>query len=441
MPQHDTRTSASTTSTSTETGTSTATGSQVQDLVGNQAVVDIIRSENESTGERAADPNKTGIVHMGMNKDAYYEAKALNRANRGRGGAVSVRNQPEQDKLNHQGSTYDLTTETGAAQFVATLGLPNQQAVDAAQFILETGSDARDEAAQLIRVYSEAEMGARTMERLVLSGHSVGSQVWGDDNGSLAFKHLIRLSNLFPAATGQVKHLMLSACYSGTEAKMAQYHDMFPNLKSITAYHGSSPGTWTGAIPHLEAWEGLTEEGDEVSGVDPEMSEGMRKSENMSTWNAEDGYQGDKPMKLYELSSQLSNQSGVFDDHFSGATPVANAQSGPLRDYYGLVQRLLGHPEASADQVTTFTGRRDATIRLLYWQVINDKFMQVHGQEITDAYSSLGETMPDFASLGRAEALQAIEAFIAAGGSGRAADLLGRGLRDLDPEIILTQWV
>ena len=92
-------------------------------------------------------------------------------------------------------------------------------------------------------------------------------------------------------------------------------------------------------------------------------------------------------------------------------------------------------------QVTTFTGRRDATIRLLYWQAINDKFMQVHGQEITDAYSSLGETMPDFASLGRAEALQAIEAFIAAGGSGRAADLLGRGLRDLDPEIILTQWV
>ena len=46
---------------------------------------------------------------------------------------------------------------------------------------------------KFLRILSEAEMGERKIDRMVLSGHSVGSQIWGDDNGEIGFDELERL--------------------------------------------------------------------------------------------------------------------------------------------------------------------------------------------------------------------------------------------------------
>ena len=66
MPDYQER-NQNTNTTSTETSSSTSTsGHEEQELVGNQAIAEIIRAQNNPTGERALNPNKNGIVYMGL---------------------------------------------------------------------------------------------------------------------------------------------------------------------------------------------------------------------------------------------------------------------------------------------------------------------------------------------------------------------------------------
>ena len=443
MPDHQQQTT-STTSTGQSTSSSGGDTDQAQQLVGNQAIVDIISAENQYSGPRALNPNKNGIVFMGMNEYAHDEASRLNAANRGSGGAISALPQHKQDHIKRNGKEFDLTTAEGSAAYIATLGLPDQLAVDTAQFLADAGNEARDELAQLIRILSEAEMGERSIDRMVLSGHSVGSQIWGDDNGSIRFTQLDELFDLFPKAADQVEHLMLSACYSGGESKMDQYHDMFPGLSSILAYHDSSPGTWSGAMEHMDRWESATESGKDPGGVDPSIARGIRKADNVSTWNSEDGYQGDKPMSVHELDRALQADEHVYQAHLTGREEVANSQSGPLRSYYGLVQRGLSHPEMASSRIAELEERRDVTIRLLYFKLISGKFANHYGDRLAAGVDAAGMSMPAFGEIGRKETLDFIDDLMAAGGdssTATAVDLLKRGLRDLETEIIPTSWV
>ncbi|MCB9778610.1 MAG: hypothetical protein H6742_08625 [Alphaproteobacteria bacterium] len=455
MPDYSTRTSGPTTST---TGSGVDGGGPELDpqaLVGNQAVVDIIKAENHYTGERAFDPSKTAIVHMGMNGYAADEARHLNSLNRDRGGAIGIRQRgTAQDEVTHLGTKFDLTQVEDCARYVATLGLPDQTAVDVAQALnRDDFHEARDELAQLVRVLSEAELGARRMDRLVLSGHSVGTMIWGDDNGNIHFDDLAELLQYFPKATGQVTHLMLSACYTGGERKLAQYHAMFPNLQSIWAYDGSSPGTWSGAMDHMTAWESSTEPGKDASGVDPTLAAGTRKADNVSTWNTTDGYQGDQPMSLWDLRRQLEDQvDSVYMPHLSGEQTVTDSQSGPLREFYNLVQRYLSHPDASGGELARYQGIRDTTIRLLYWGLVTRKFADAYGTRLTAGYAAVERALPAFASMSRLDAAAEVDAFSAAAdamamtGDRDAAvddvlDLLERGLVELDATLVPTQWL
>jgi hypothetical protein len=444
MPDLDQRTTTTST-TSSGGGASTAgVTDEAQQLVGNQAIIDVIKAQNHPTGERELNPTKDGIVFLGMNKDAHAEARRLNGQNRGRGGAggaVAAVPQKEQDHYKRGGKDYDLTTAEGAASFVATLGLPDQLAVNVADFLLNGPGDARDELAQFVRILSEAEMGERSIDRMVLSGHSVGSMIWGDDNGMINFSVLDELFELFPKAAEQVEHLMLSACYTGGESKMGQYTDMMPGLESVWAYHGSSPGTWSGAMPHMDRWEAATESGKDASGVDPSLAQGTRKDHNVSTWNTTDGYQGDKPMSIWELTRELDSQDSVYQAHFSGDEEVANSQSGPLRTYYGLVQRALSHPELPSSRRAELDVRRDVTIRLLYFKLISGKFQNHYKGQLEAGYAEAGIPMPDFSTLTRAQALAAVEALEATGAAATALDLLQRGIRDLSTDVIPTAWV
>ncbi len=444
MPDHQTRNTTTPSTTSHSSSSSAGGGDTAQQLVGNQAIVDVISAQNQYTGPRALNPNKNGIVYMGMNEYAHDEAKKLNQLNRGSGGAIAATPQKKQDHITSNGREFDLTTIEGCAEYVATLGLPDQLAVDTAEFLNGAGHEAKDELAQFIRILSEAEMGERSIDRMVLSGHSVGSMIWGDDNGQINFSELDKLFDLFPKASGQVEHLMLSACYSGGEAKMGQYHDMFPGLASVWAYHGSSPGTWTGAMDHMERWEGATEAGKDASGVDPSLARGKRKAENVSTWNKTDGYQGDKPMSKWEIESALRSEEPMFQSYFSGQEEVENAQTGPLRNHYNLVQRALSHPEMDSGRIPELETRRDVTIRLLYFKLISGKFGAHYASQLESGAAAAGVTLPAFGQIGRRETLDFIDALAAAGGdssTATAVDLLQRGLRDLGVDVIPTSWV
>lgn len=445
MPSHTraTRDRDETTTATAEPSAANAREDDAQDTLGNSAMADIIRNENSYQGNREFDPNLTGIIHIGMNEHAHAEARALNRANRRYGGTKSIRQRGEQDELRKGARTYKFASEEDCAHFTASLGLKPEQALQAAQIIFGGGKYAKDELAQIVEVYSQAELGERKMDRVVFSGHSVGDSMWGDNNGDIPYDTYADLAQIFPRAAAQVKHLALSACYAGGERNMQRFHEAFPNLESIWAYHGSSPGTWSGAIGHLDSWEDATDEDGDASKVDPELAEGQRKAENVATWNVKDGYQGGEPMALWEVESTLNEQEDVFWRYYRGESTVQNSQQGELRDYYNVIQRYLNHPEAS-NRVAEMETRRDQTIRLLYWGVINGKFGQGYRAALKGGHEAVGLDEPDWSKIGRADALAHIDAFIAAAGghsdAARAVEVL-RGLKSLDPEVVLTSWV
>jgi hypothetical protein len=427
-------------STSSSSSSSSAEHEE-QQLVGNQAIVDIIKAQNNPTGDRDLNPNKNGIVYMGLNHYAHDESRKLNELNRGSGGAISATPQAKQDHITKGGVEYDLKTEAGAAKYITTLGLPDHMALQAAEFLHEAGSQARDELAQFIRILSEAEMGERKIDRMVLSGHSVGSQIWGDDNGQISFDDLEELFHLFPKAAAQVQHVMLSACYSGGEVGMQRYQGMFAGAESLWAYHGSSPGTWSGAMDHMGEWESATKSGKDASGVDPELAKGFRKDKNVATWNKEDGYQGGDPMNFYEIKSALDSDDSMFQNHLNGREAVANPQSGPLREYYAMIQRAINHPDCPSEFRTQMIERRDQTIRLLYFQLICTKFQAHHMQTLQRDYQEAGMDVPNFSNMTRAEVLAHIEELATSAQGTESLRLLQHGLGNLDSEIIPTSWV
>ena len=433
-------------STQTQTNSnssSTSSGVEVEEqaLLGNQAIIDIVKAENNSTGQRELNPHKNGIVFLGMNGHAHDEANALNRYNRDAGGAKTVTPSKDQDEVTKSGVKYDLTTVEGAASFIATLGMPDQMAVDAADFLLNAGSGARDELGSFIQILAEAEMGERQIDRMVLSGHSVGSQIWGDDNGEIAMNDFDKLSDIFPKAFGQVQHLMLSACYSGGETNMMSNKGIWEGAESIWAYHDSSPGTWSGAMGHMEEWESATESGKDAGGVDPELAKGHRKAKNVSTWNSTDGYQGGEPMSDWEIRSEIESRESMFKGFFDGTQLVENSQTGPLREYYGLLQSGISHVDMDESFRAELMVKRDKTIRLLYFGLISSKFQAHHSKTLNDAYQSAGLTVPDFGKMNRAETLKHISEVEQALSGTEALRLLKTGLIDLDISVIPTTWV
>ncbi|MBW1880178.1 MAG: hypothetical protein JRJ84_17600 [Deltaproteobacteria bacterium] len=148
-------------------------------------------------------------------------------------------------------------------------------------------------------------------------------------------------------------------------------------------------------------------------------------------------------MDILEIEGLLREQDDVYLQHFNGEVEVTNTQTGPLRNYYNLVQRYLGHPEASR-RVTEMEKRRDITIRLIYWKVITGKFGEGYKADLRAGHAAVGMTEPNWGKLTRAAALAHVDAFDAAAAGNDAASrarTLLQGLKNVDSSVILTSWV
>jgi hypothetical protein len=120
----------------------------------------------------------------------------------------------------------------------------------------------RDEMAGFVKVLQGVETGERTMDRLVMSGHSTGEWVYGEQEGNpgVTFAQMAQLMGQFPKAQGGVEDLMLSACHTlekqpdrdtrGGE----QYQEMLPNVESVWGYNGFSPSWKQGSVQHVKNW-------------------------------------------------------------------------------------------------------------------------------------------------------------------------------------------
>jgi hypothetical protein len=359
----------------------------------------------ETRSAQATNVREKGVVFVGMNEGSAHEVEALKK----RTAVTAVFNGHKSDSIRVGRTDFDLASAEGRAGFVAALGLEGDRAAALVLLIESTGVNARDEMAQLAKIYRQVDLGERAIERMVLSGHSVGSGIWGDGNGSLSFSNLAKLSAIFPRAAAGVQHLIVAACYSGGQGTMDNFRAIFPNVKTIWAYSGSAPGSYSGAVPHLLRWEQGTKKG---AGLDRAVVQGIRKGENVAVWTAERGYDnGQAPQELSSVREAYEQSKPLVAEFKSGAQVVANSQEGPLRNHYNHLQRLLGRADLPASERETLSTERDFVIRLLYWDNVRSFFQATHVRAIAAAYAELGLPAPDFSKMSRKEAVETVEKF------------------------------
>lgn len=389
------------------------------------------------------------LIFLGMGDHASHEVWDLRSV---QGVKVhSILDSAEDDVIEAFGSRRDLNEEADVNGLLDDMGLQGEQRDLVKSAIDMARRDAKDECANLAIVYWEAERGDRVFERMILSGHSVGSGVWGDSNGSLSFQVLPKLNQAFPRASGQIEDIMIAGCYSSSLRKVDMFRGWFPTLRSYWAYGGSAPGSWTGATIHNALWEEASR-GHEPGLVSRVLARGTRKGDNVATWNEVLGYESDGPLRdLATIRGEVETSLvDVFEKFESGEEVVQDTQSGPMRVHYGLVQEMLGHPELPNSEQAYWEQQRDTTIRLIFYLThIRVKFQAHYGAEVAAGFSAVGLTAPDWSTISRAEAKAAIESFkqtldlTATPGAEaqRALYLLTEGLEGLSTELVPNEWV
>ncbi|KFA87665.1 hypothetical protein [Archangium violaceum] len=393
---------------------------------------------------------------LGMNPHAQAEAEALQKSNP-EARVTTVRDSFQNDHVRASGPDgamriHDLRTPDGIRRFVATLGLPLAQGKQVAAAIERAGEDARDELAQLALVWARAEKGGVVPSRLVLSGHSGGTSLWGEEgrfkNGVLTRRDFARLAEAMPRAAAGVEDLCLAACYNGGETTMEAWRELFPNLRTMWAYDGSAPGTFSGATAHLARWEKATR--GSVDSLRPDLLRGLRKGENLAVWSRLGGHQtATVRVSTADLRARLSADHVIFERYFQGDAVVHDTQHGPLREHYNTLQALLGRPEISALERNGFERARDLTLRLLFHGNVAARFQETHRSSIQSGFRALGMRVPDFSRLGRKETLALIQSFEAElrrwnprpVEAQRLLPLLTEGLRELQRSRIPDNWL
>lgn len=408
-------------------------------------VLGMIQASGDLAGVNIiANTKRDNILLVGMNVSSTHEAKEL----RLLGNKVEyIGDSRTDDVVVKRGRTFSLRDDTQLKEFVDLMGLPPRQADEVLKVIKSAGADAKDELANVAWVWAAAENGDPIPKRLIISGHSVGVEFWGENNGGLDIAIFGKLAKVLPKAARQIEDLHLSACYSSSEEYIKQWRKIFPGVKTIWAYTDSAPGSYSGATKHMALWDNATR-GDKAA-IDRLLARGTRKGKNVAVWSQIHGYQAAPQTAFRDLDARVTGAEPLYKDYFSGMKNVVDTQTGPLREYYNDVQAMLQHPDLPSGRMPALEARRDATIRLIYYdKSIKKNFANNKRQLIERGYRALGKPVPDFASLSRKDALTAIQVFerAIAGGAGPldARNLLPHlteGLRDLKATHIPSSWI
>lgn len=247
--------------------------------------------------------------------------------------------------------------------FVESLGLEHRTQERLLRFLKRNEREDRDDWARLARLWAPAELGERIPSRFVLSGHSVGVGVYGDD-GYLLFDALKELAAIMPLAASQIEDVFIAGCSAGSEETAAEMRRIFPNLKTYWAYAGVAPSPRTGSTEHLLAWERATR-GD-ARLLDRGLAFGTARGMDVVTWSVDGGYQnGPFQRASAEWRRRLGASGRVIEPYFRGDRLVHADQAlrkeipRMLEQYYDLVDHLLKSGEHSAEQIERLEDARD----------------------------------------------------------------------------------
>lgn len=198
-------------------------------------LLDFAKNAIRATAAREGELNDS-ILYAGMNPSSAPTELAGLRAN---GANVTA--------TRSQGNVTDTLA------FAKSIGLSGEQAQRVADILSSTKNNG--ELAAIAKVWASG----RAPSRLVLSGHSGGSDVHAGYDHVIRFKDVQRLAAAMPGAAACIEDIHLSGCNTGLEATSKEERDQwvraFPNLQTLWGYQGSCP---TAPGGDMAIWESRT---------------------------------------------------------------------------------------------------------------------------------------------------------------------------------------
>ena len=434
------------------TGTLASRILELQRLAGNRAVsrslapvvqrdVTDERKPDVVTGaDRPAPKRMTGFV--GLNPGAYKEAAGLGKRVASDRLLTSLNNPAAEKVLKESPAVFDFVVDE--------LGIDVWDFArwdKATDVLLNADPHLREQLADVMRWFNRAEKGEIVLERLVLSGHSNGVELWGEYEegaesrpGTMVIQRdLETIGAVFPKAVEQVEDIMFSACFSINAVEIVK--KIFPRLRTVWSYGGFSPSVANGSIQHILDWEVATE-GDKTLG------KGLKRGSN-ALWTREKGYIIGDPAAaaagpLY--AETVRGWQEVAEPMYKGEKELNKSQ---LDAYYIVAQRLIAHPGASEDLKENARLVFQVVLRLRFWPLVTKRFGAEHGAKLAPAYEALGIPAPNWEKLKRTELKEHVErvrkALAEQGGAGghkaTFEQWLIKGIWRMEPDIIKSDWI
>ena len=398
------------------------------------------------------------IVYFGMNPESRAGELGVLKGS-AQGNVTGAIGERQQDTAVVNGQRVSLNEDQGLDTYLSQFGkLDAGRQAKLREFLKGISGGAKDELAQLARILYEAETGKRLMKRMVMSGHSGGTTLYGhnadySNNQSINFTDLFPLSDIFPMALGQVEDLMLSACNTGWTDKLDTYKIIFPNLRSIWGYVGFSPAYGGGSERHIQHWEKSsrgTIDQKKMDAAREKVAQGSGKNDkHVALWTREHGVAGGKEKETYQTDSELATSDAdvlrqTVDarivQYFDPAYRDGNIDQQNLNELYTQLQALVGsHASALGGNLAHYQGILKKTLYLRHWTNITRFFMESFGDKVRSGYQAARAEVPAYSGMGRAQALAKITAY-PGDKNGEAFRLLTQYLRDLDPSVIPDAW-
>ncbi len=390
--------------------------------------------------DKAAPKRVTG--YLGLNPLAHKEAKGLGKRVPAEQLLTSLNNPAAEKALKETPAIFDFVVDE------LGIDLADFARWDkATDILLNADPHLREQLADLMRWFNRAEKGEIILDRLVLSGHSNGVELWGEYEegaesrpGTMVIERDLGLfGTVFPNAIGQVEDVMFSACFSINAVEIVK--KIFPNLKTVWSYGGFSPSAANGAVEHIITWEMATE-------GDKSLAKGLKRGSN-ALWTKDKGYIVGDPAAAAAgplFAAVVRGWREVAEPMYQGTKEV---QKAPLDRYYEKVQELLAHPGAADDLKESARKVFQTVLRMRFWPLVTKRFGSEYGAKLQPGYDALGVAAPRWESLGRPELKahvdavnKALEKDPNAGGHKDAIErFLKQGLWALDPEIIRSDWI
>jgi hypothetical protein len=288
----------------------------------------------------------------------------------------------------------------------------------ARQLAQEIGDDfhlVRPTEQALEELFQKAENGEVELNHLILSGHSIGTSIWGSGPNGESFSANIdffkQMKEKYPKAFDQVEMVHFMSCYSGSEGNSAEWNQVFHNARSIVGFYGSGPAShrpassWvlkntTHALRNLPdttlSPQAALIKAKQISSLDgPRHTKfGMRLD---GVYHQHGKKTSDAELVLQRVQH---NRNQVFQPYFEAGpghenTPT-NHQVSPLRDYYNQLQDAVNVVEPGSSEAAELQTEVATTIRLIYFDNIAKNIQSEYGPTFAEANQQLQDMGADF---------------------------------------------